>query len=194
AGWRAARVRPSAGRRSDQRATGYSGAGTARGWRRTAAARASGGRVSRWWESRRAAIASRGSVTIASSAARRLVLQVPAEVDLHLRDPLAVEREDLGVAAAAAVAVGQLVGDDHLPAGLHHPHEADALARSGARPPAIEVAGAVEPDVERAREPEPLGEAPLDRRAVAHGEGFEDVADHSSAVSGRHGAPPVVPC
>src|SRR5437867_1838342 len=45
-------------------------------------------------------------------------LDVPAEVDLHLADLVAVEGEDLRVAKAAPVGLPALVGDDDLVAGL----------------------------------------------------------------------------
>jgi hypothetical protein len=72
-------------------------------------------------------------------------LDVPAEVDLHLADLLAIEREDLGVAKPIPVGLRALVGDDDLVAGLDKPLELEGLDQLGVRSAALEVSRAVVP-------------------------------------------------
>jgi hypothetical protein len=89
--------------------------------------------------------------------------QIPAEVDLEPRDPIAVEAEDLGVASSAAVGAPELVRDDHLVARLDHPHELVLGALSGPGPAALEVAVAIELRVGRAGEAEALAQMLLEK-------------------------------
>lgn len=60
-----------------------------------------------------------------------------------------------------------LVGDNHLLAGSNETYELELLSLAGARPAVLEVTVTVEPDVERAREREVVGQDPVDRRAVS---------------------------
>src|SRR5204863_4761105 len=115
--------------------------------------------------------------------------ELPAEVDLDPGDLVVlVEREDLGVRAAAALRPAQLIGDDHLVSQLDEPHEVEALTPAGAGPAALEVAVAVELWIRGGGEGEVGGEVPLEHLAVASGERLVAVASDLPAVHPSAGA------
>ena len=93
---------------------------------------------------------------------RSLPRQVPPEVDLRSAEPITVEGEHLGIDPCAAVGLDQLVGHDDLVARLDQALEREGLFPAGARPAALEIATAIEVDVERAGEAEIRGQHFLD--------------------------------
>src|ERR1700709_2926378 len=81
-------------------------------------------------------------------------VEVPAEIDLHLDDPIASESQHLGIAKATAVGPRRLVGDDHLVARLDRPHEVEVAQIPGVGTAPLEVALAAQLRVGRAVEDE----------------------------------------
>jgi hypothetical protein len=69
--------------------------------------------------------------------------EVPAEVDLHHSDLVALEGEDLGVAKPPAIGLRALVGNDDFVAGLDEPLELERVDQLGVRPAPLEVGLAV---------------------------------------------------
>src|SRR5438552_557667 len=116
----------------------------------------------------------------------RRALEVPAEVDLSAGNPITVEGEDLGIPTSASVAPCHLIGHDHLVPSLDQPHELELLSSTRAGPAPLEVARAVQSDIDRARECELIGQDPLDEAAVAGREGEVELSRTADSVTYRH--------
>jgi hypothetical protein len=108
-------------------------------------------------------------------ATDRPALDVPTEVHLGTRDPIAVKHEDLGVAPSASVAPRHLVRHDHFVPSPYQPNEFELLSLSGARPAALETAHAIQLNIDWTREPEIVGQDALHDVAVARCEGKVEI-------------------
>jgi hypothetical protein len=135
------------------------------------------------------AIASAAALTIdpTKHAIRRLVRDVPAEVDLGGYDAAAADGQHLGVAETLAVAGLGHVGDENL---VPHCDDTDALEAGdlfAVGPAAREIGGAVELVVERAGEVEVFGDQLFQRRPVLFDVGLVTRAGDSFWIIVRHG-------
>lgn len=110
-------------------------------------------------------------------------LKAPAEVDLGADDPVPVEGENLGVPASASVASRHLVGDDHLVTSLNESYEIKLLSLPRAWPATLEIATAVQANIDRAPECELACQYPLDEFAVTGREGGVRTASARRPIS-----------